>query len=72
MELLYFGDSWPAPERSDVTQVPTPVGELCFRCQEMIEQGQQGYLIPYIPAEGEPRMEPWHRRCFAREIGLGT
>lgn len=67
LETQYFGESWQPP----IDQAATPVGRLCFRCQRAIEDGDQGYLVPYIPAEGNRRAEPWHRVCLENEIVPG-
>ena len=71
-EVQYFGESWGAPVNEEVAQVATPVGDLCLHCHLPIQDGDQGYLIPYLPTQGSPRLAPRHRKCLAREIGPWT
>jgi hypothetical protein len=73
--MEFFGEPWDAPicdpdDETSVPQAPTPVGRPCFAhaCSELIKGGDQGVLIPFHPFDGEPRLEPWHRKCFLREI----
>jgi hypothetical protein len=38
----YFGEYWNSGICETEEQVPTPVGTLCFECDEPIEEGQRG------------------------------
>lgn len=71
--MQYFGEPWDAPvcdpdDPDSVPQAATPVGRPCMRCKSLINDGDQGLLIPYAPEEGAPSLEPWHRLCFMRDI----
>lgn len=59
---------WTAGCESEFYQrVPTPVGEMCLWCDEAIEDGQTGYVMPYIGAESATE-KPEHVECFIRSI----
>lgn len=73
--MQYFGEPWDAPvcdpdDEASVEQAPTPVGQQCFAhgCGEPIKEGDRGFLIPYMPYEGEPSLEAWHRWCLMKEV----
>ena len=58
--MRVFGAPWDAPAYDDGEQVPTPVGEPCEQCRELIEQGDRGVVIPgakVIDAAGPGRLE---------------
>lgn len=49
--------------------VSAPVGQLCFYCEERIEEADSGLLIPYLGAAPSSEVEvPYHRECFTRTI----
>jgi hypothetical protein len=49
----WFGRSWGAPINNDLPQVPTPVGVSCLHCEEPIEGGDSGHVMPYMGARPE-------------------
>lgn len=74
MQMHYFGEPWGAPlcdpdDEGSVERAPTPVGEECFAhaCNEAIKEGDQGFLIPFMPYSGPPSLKAWHRKCFRQE-----
>lgn len=50
--------------------VETPVGEICYHCNEPIADGDSGYIMPIYGINGL-RMQIIHRECFLREL-LGS
>lgn len=70
----FFGDPWPSGVCEDSMQVPTPVGDPCVLCEELIEDGDQGSFIGMIPqlGNGHPAY-PVHRECSLRAVvgGIG-
>lgn len=68
--MEFFGEPWDAPVCEDTAQAPTPTGQLCFDCKIPIKDGDRGFLIPYLPADGAPTVEAWHFRCFARGVQM--
>ncbi len=68
----WFGRPWPETGRrsptcgDDSQQVLTPVGEPCGWCEEPIEEGDRGLIIPGITEGLEMVDTPWHRECFLR------
>ncbi len=72
--VRYFGPRDDAPIYDDAEEARTPVGEPCAYCEKPIEDGQRGFLIPYLPslecgggthAIGELA---YHRICFLTTI----
>jgi len=46
---FYFGPRWDAPLLDEnAEQVPTPVGEVCFGCNEPIREADRGLLRSYV------------------------
>ena len=67
--MNYFGKPWDAPVTEFVDQGPTPVGELCLWCEEPIQDGDRGILLPCIGLENEQvRIRPEHLECHLRQI----
>jgi hypothetical protein len=65
--MKIFGEPWDAPICDDAEQVPTPLGELCGWCQEALEEGDRGVLIPYGTSAGY-EMRPEHAECHLRSM----
>jgi hypothetical protein len=61
--MRYFGRNLGAPIYREAEQVDAPVGVPCFRCEERIEYGDEGF----IDVGGSVS----HRACFLRGI-LGS
>lgn len=59
----YFGDR---PEHHPVPatlqQVDTPIGQPCLECEESIQAGDKGYIVPLIDRNGGA-MRPVHTEC---------
>lgn len=66
--MQVFGPPWDAPVYEDSEKVLTPVDRPCLDCHIPIKDGDQGYMVPYSPAQGPPSMEPRHRLCLHRRI----
>lgn len=62
--MQWFGASWGAPVNEFSEQTEVPVGASCQGCSSPVNEGDQGYLIPYMPLVGPPTLEAWHRWCF--------
>ena len=77
MPDYYFGDYWPSGVCDDGTQVPVPLGEQCFLCNEMIQVFDQGSFTHVLQGDEERGWEsvmlPVHRECSLREVmgGIG-
>lgn len=51
--MWWFGETWQAPACEPGRQVDAPVGKLCGWCEEEIEDGHRGFILPYLgPFEG--------------------
>lgn len=61
--MRWFGKSWGAPMCEPGQQVPTPIGEACYVCDEKIADGDCGFVMPYLRANGESGVLPAHRGC---------
>lgn len=77
--MKWFGSPWPSDWRThgrapvcedEDNHVETPLGRDCFRCEQPIEDGDQGVVIPHYAVEEEVDELPWHIECFLQEIGL--
>lgn len=64
----FFGQPWDAPVCEDAPRAPTPVGHPCLDCGLPIQDGDQGFLIPYVRGPGWVTIEPHHRLCFLLQI----
>lgn len=68
-----FGPAW-NPNMADIPEVPAPVGEACGWCEEDIEAGQFGLLIPLAEVIeprvglGQVRLVPYHYECNLRGV----
>lgn len=71
--MKYFGEPYPsrecpAPVFEDGEEIATPVGMTCLHCEEPIEKGDTGFLMPTIMADGMPGIEYVHFECNVRSI----
>lgn len=70
----YFGAPWPSEICDGGRQLPTPVGELCVLCSELIAPHDQGvYIGTVATVDAPPSLQPCHRECEFREVmgGIG-
>lgn len=68
--MEWFG---PAPFSAaclDNPHAATPVGERCLYCDELVLEGECGYLVPYVD-DGPPRRAAYHVECILRST-LGS
>ncbi len=68
--MRIFGKPWDSPATDDAEIVPTPIGEVCFHCEEAIESGDSGVRQNLYGIDGV-RVIHEHRDCFLRSI-LGS
>lgn len=72
MPQTYFGEPWDVPAVDDAIAGPTPVGERCVYCPDLIEEGDQGFLLPTARVGPDEKLiatvEPIHRECMVRSI----
>jgi hypothetical protein len=64
----WFGKSWGAPCCDPETHVLTPVGSICWRCDERIAKDDQGVTMPFVPAEGSVDFLHAHLDCYLKTI----
>lgn len=60
---VYFGRHWNAPAFDGAQKVPTPVGDICFLCDQEIQDGDDGTTYANGGAV--------HLECWLR-MGLGS
>lgn len=65
--MKYFGHHYRAPAYDECERVEVPVGKPCAHCEEPIEVGDDGWVVPALNA----REIPFHRACQLRMI-LGS
>ncbi|MGC2652293.1 MAG: hypothetical protein WA317_01535 [Mycobacterium sp.] len=66
--MEFFGERWDAPVCDDARQVSTPVGEPCWRCEELIVEGDQGFVQPLVRVVGDVVLVCIHRACMVAEV----
>jgi hypothetical protein len=65
--MKWFGNSWGAPI-CESPHVETPVGVPCVYCEEPIQLGDRGVIIPHVGQKGCDASHPWHMDCFLRTV----
>src|SRR5258708_15107040 len=65
-KMQWFGKSWGASICESIEHVPTPVGELCGWCEEVIEEQDGGLIIPHVTLN-RVTPTPRHLECFIRQ-----
>lgn len=68
MSKGYFGAFWNVPATELLDRLPTPVGDKCIDCQEIIGVADQGYIVPCVLRQDEvgrwvTEFLPIHREC---------
>lgn len=67
--MMFFGERWDAPVCDPpAKQIPTPVGERCYRCNEAIIAGDQGHLFGSVAADESLGTTAVHRECFLLDV----
>jgi len=66
--MKWFGESWGAACCEEDEHVPTPVGESCARCKEMIRDGDQGIVSGLILLDGRMDVIAYHLDCYLKGI----
>jgi hypothetical protein len=67
--MRWFGPSWGAPINRHCKQAPTPIDDLCARCEAPIADGDQGVMMPLITMDGVG-MIAYHLGCFLESVGV--
>ena len=68
--MKYFGPKNMQLSRSlrldnEIIRVDIPVGVPCAHCDELIQDGDHGWTLPHIGANGCIEL-PWHLNCLMR------
>lgn len=66
--MRWFGKAYGAPYEADTPHADTPVGELCWRCDEPIGPDDSGLLIPHWGGADRGSWHPYHYDCHMRGI----
>lgn len=66
--MRIFGALWDAPVCEGETAEPVPIGEPCMDCNEMIVEGDQGYIMACLRASGEVDWLPQHKECSLMSV----
>lgn len=66
--MRWFGESWGAPACEPETHAPTPVGDSCLDCRELILSHHQGFIMPNVELSGLVRLAPHHLDCHMAKI----
>lgn len=66
----FFGERWDAPIVDPPSQqISTPVGEPCMWCEEPIQDGDRGVVMPCVEMVDDApvaRIRPAHMECNLR------
>lgn len=62
----WFGERAVLAIQQELPHTETPVGEPCLWCEEPIEEGDNGFVTPYI-GESESSLRAWHKACWQRQ-----
>lgn len=66
--MKFFGRRHPYPAYDQGDPVATPLGATCGHCDEPIEPGDDGWILPYIGDPGDPPWLAYHRACNLRNV----
>lgn len=69
--MRWFGDAYGAPYEADTPHAPTPVGDPCAWCDEAIQEGDSGLLVPMF-GTGPSVERAYHYDCHLRGIVGGV
>lgn len=62
--MKWFGTYWGAPVCYAEEKVETPVGVRCAYCKQEVEEGDAGYVLPYMgpdPAFAFESYDDWEK-----------
>lgn len=71
--VRWFGTTWDALVCVPANHILTPTGMTCARCEQAIEDEDQGVTVPLLAAPGQPwkaLRSAWHLDCWFSEIGI--
>ncbi len=75
----WFGEPWPSEAfrapvcADDADRVPVPVSGVCLFCEELVDEDDQGTMMPFTTAEdfvnrrGITGFHPLHVECLIRQ-----
>lgn len=70
--MRIFGKLWDAPVCDDAEPAPTPIGSSCPMCEEAVQEGDRGLLVPHLGAEGGVSEKAHHAECWLYSIAGDT
>jgi hypothetical protein len=62
--MMWFGESWGAPVCEPEQHTATPVGRICVECDNPVEDGDTGFVMPVTNLGSLV----YHRVCFLRTV----
>jgi hypothetical protein len=68
MSNAYFGECWNPHVAKSHEKTPAPVGEPFSYCDELIKEGEQGFVVPHVGSSEDHSFRPVHLDCFLRQI----
>jgi len=66
--MKWFGESWGAPVCTAEDHIETPVGDDCGYCDDLIEEGDRGFRMPFV---GDPSGRGYmnaHQACLLMAV----
>lgn len=67
--MRWFGESWGAPVCFETEHIETPLGAACGACTKLIDEGDQGFELPFLNWE-KNQVIYYHRQCFIDILGI--
>lgn len=69
--MRWFGTDWGAPACISADHTGTPLGQRCEWCDEPIQWGDRGFLVPSLGHRGGGPV-PYQLECFMRMLHGGV
>lgn len=67
--MKWFGQPWGAHVCVACERVDIPIGEMCVECHEPIQDGDSGFVVPYMTYPVRKFEEVvYHYACFIRSF----
>lgn len=67
--MKFFTNGTWRPRSSAIVEIPTPVGECCLACGEVIRVDHCGVSMVHMGTNGDA-YRPWHLACFRDSLGI--
>jgi len=66
--VQWFGEDWGAPVCRAADHVDTPVDLECAYCGRLIDEGDAGFVMPWLPGDGDVSIMVTHVHCLLQAV----